>query len=99
MMSIQQKALSESFTDSIRGKETANYVFMDGMIPITADRMERFDRLSRVGRGIIDVSGRGPNVVIKGVKTGGTFYIKDTREWLTNPVNKHEVQKFLSSIR
>lgn len=99
MMSIQQKALSESFTDSIRGKETANYVFMDGMIPITADRMERFDRLSRVGRGIIDVSGRGPIVVIKGVKTGGTFYIKDTREWLINPVNKQDVQKFLSSIR
>lgn len=99
MMSIQQKALSESFTDSIRGKETANYVFMDGMIPITADRMERFDRLSRVGRGIIDVSGRGPIVVIKGVKTGGAFYIKDTREWLINPVNKQDVQKFLSSIR
>lgn len=34
-------------------------------------------------------------VVIKGVKTGGTFYIKDTREWLSDPVNKHEVQKFL----
>lgn len=99
MMDIQQKALSESFTDSIRGKETANYVFMDGMIPIAADRMERFDRLSRVGRGIIDVSGKGPIVVIKGVKTGGTFYVKDTREWLSDPVNKHEVQKFLSSIR
>lgn len=99
MMSIQQKALTESFSDSIRGKETANYVFMDGMIPITADRMERFDRLSRVGRGVIDVSGRGPIVVIRGVKTGGTFYIKDTREWLSDPVNKHEVQKFLSSIR
>ena len=99
MMSIQQKALTESFADSLRGKETANYVFMDGMIPITADRMERFDRLSRVGRGVIDVSGRGPIVVIKGVKTGGTFYIKDTREWLSDPVNKHEVQKFLSSIR
>lgn len=99
MMSVQQKALTESFSDSIRGKETANYVFMDGMIPITADRMERFDRLSRVGRGIIDVSGRGPIVVIKGVKTGGTFYIKDTREWLINPVNKQDVQKFISSIR
>ncbi len=99
MLSIQQKALTESFTDSIRGKETANYVFMDGMIPVTADRMVRFDSLSRVGRGIIDVSGKGPIVVIKGVKTGGTFYIKDTREWLTNPVNKQEVQKFLSSIR
>lgn len=99
MMSIQQKALSESFTDSIRGKETANYVFMDGMIPVSTDRMERFDRLSRVGRGIIDVSGRGPIVVIKGVKTGGTFYIKDTREWLSDPVNKQDVQKFLSSIR
>lgn len=99
MMSIQQKALSESFTDSIRGKETANYVFMDGMIPIAANRMERFDRLSRVGRGIIDVSGKGPIVVIKGVKTGGTFYVKDTREWLRNPVNKQDVQNFLSSIR
>ena len=99
MMGIQQKALSESFTDSIRGKETANYVFMDGMIPITADRMERFDRLSRVGRGIIDVSGHGPIVVIKGVKTGGTFYIKDTREWLVNPANKQDVQNFLSYIR
>lgn len=98
MMSIQQKALSESFTDSIRGKETANYVFMDGMIPITADRMERFDRLSRVGRGIIDISAKGPMVVIKGVEKGGTFYIKNTREWLLNPVNKQEVQIFLSSI-
>lgn len=99
MMSVQQKALTESFSDSIRGKETANYVFMDGMIPITADRIERFDRLSRVGRGIIDISGKGPMVVIKGVKTGGTFYIKDTREWLSDPANKHEVQKFISSIR
>lgn len=99
MVHIQQKALTESFADSIRGKETANYVFMDGMIPVTADRMVRFDSLSHVGRGIIDVSGKGPIVVIKGAKTGGTFYIKDTREWLSDPVNKHEVQKFLSSIR
>nr|DAS97281.1 MAG TPA: hypothetical protein [Caudoviricetes sp.] len=99
MMSIQQKALMESFTDNIRGKEVANYVFMDGMIPVSADRIERFDRLSRVGRSIIDVSGKGPMVIIKGVKTGGTFYIKDTREWLRNPVNKQEVIQYLSSIR
>lgn len=99
MIGIQQKALTESFADNLRGKETANYVFMDGMIPVAADRMERFDRLTRVGRGIIDVSGKGPIVVIKGVKTGGTFYIKDTREWLHNPVNKQDVQNFLSSIR
>ena len=99
MMSIQQRALAESFVDNVRGKEIANYVFMDGMIPVSTDRIERFDRLSRVGRGIIDISSKGPMVVIKGVKTGGTFYIKDTREWLSDPVNKHEVQKFLSSIR
>lgn len=99
MMSIQQRALTESFVDNVRGKEIANYVFMDGMIPVSTDRIERFDRLSRVGRGIIDISSKGPMVVIKGVKTGGTFYIKDTREWLSDPVNKHEVQKFLSSIR
>ena len=99
MLSIQQKALMESFTDSIRGKEVANYVFMDGTIPLSKSVIKRFDSLDRVGRGIIDVSGKGPMVVIKGVKTGGTFYIKDTREWLSDPVNKHEVQKFLSSIR
>nr|DAV42495.1 MAG TPA: hypothetical protein [Caudoviricetes sp.] len=99
MMSIQQKALMESFTDNIRGKEVANYVFMDGTIPLSKSVIKRFDSLDRVGRGIIDISGRGPMVVIKGVKTGGTFYIKDTREWLSDPVNKHEVQKFLSSIR
>ena len=99
MMSIQQKDLMESFTDNIRGKEVANYVFMDGMIPLSKTAIKRFDILDRVGRGIIDISGKGPMVVIKGVKTGGTFYIKDTREWLSDPVNKHEVQKFLSSIR
>ena len=99
MMSIQQKALMESFTDNIRGKEVANYVFMDGMIPLSKSVIKRFDSLDRVGRGIIDISSKGPMVVIKGVKTGGTFYIKDTREWLSDPVNKHEVQKFLSSIR
>ncbi len=99
MMSIQQKALTESFADSLRGKETANYVFMDGTIPLSKGVIKRFYSLDRVGRGIIDVSGKGPMVIIKGVKTGGTFYIKDTREWLSNPVNKHEVQKFLSSIR
>ena len=99
MISIQQKVLTESFVNITRGKETANYVFMDGMIPVSTDRIERFDRLSRVGRGIIDVSGKGPIVVIKGVKEGGTFYIKDTWEWLSNPVNKQEVQKFLSFIR
>ena len=99
MMSIQQKDLMESFTDNIRGKEVANYVFMDGMIPLSKSVIKRFDSLDRVGRGIIDISGKGPMVVIKGVKTGGTFYIKDTREWLSDPVNKHEVQKFLSSIR
>lgn len=99
MMSIQQKALMESFTDNIRGKEVANYVFMDGMIPLSKSVFKRFDSLDRVGRGIIDISSKGPMVVIKGVKTGGTFYIKNTREWLSDPVNKHEVQKFLSSIR
>ena len=99
MMSIQQKVLTESFSDSIRGKETANYVFMDGMIPLSKSVIKRFDSLDRVGRGIIDISSKGPMVVIKGVKTCGTFYIKDTREWLSDPVNKHEVQKFLSSIR
>lgn len=99
MMSIQQKALMESFTDNIRGKEVANYVFMDGMIPLSKSAIKRFDSLDRVGRGIIDISSKGPMVVIKGVKTGGTFYIKDTRGWLSDPVNKHEVQKFLSSIR
>ena len=99
MMGIQQKSLIESFTDNIRGKGVANYVFMDGMIPLSKSVIKRFDGLDRVGRGIIDVSGKGPMVVIKGVKTGGTFYIKDTREWLSDPVNKHEVQKFLSSIR
>lgn len=99
MLSIQQKALMESFTDNIRGKEVANYVFMDGMIPLSKSVIKRFDILGRVGRGIIDISSKGPMVVIKGVKTGGTFYIKDTREWISDPVNKHEVQKFLSFIR
>lgn len=99
MMSIQDKALTESFTDNIRGKEVANYVFMDGTIPLSKSVIKRFDGLDRVGRGMIDISGKGSMVIIKGVKTGGTFYIKDTREWLSNPVNKHEVQKFLSSIR
>lgn len=99
MMSIQQKALMESFADSIRGKETANYVFMDGMIPLSKSVIKRFDNLDRVGRGLIDISAKGPMVVIKGVKTGGTFFIKDTKEWLSNPANREQVATYLTQIR
>lgn len=99
MMSIQQKTLAESFINEVRGKEVANYVFMDGMIPVTSERMERFDKLTRVGRGMIDVSGQGPIVVIKGVKQGGTFYIKDTKEWMNNPANIQSVKTYLTQIR
>lgn len=99
MMSIQQKALSESFADSIRGKETANYVFMDGMIPLSKSVIKRFDELYRAGRGLIDVSAKGPMVVIRNVEKGGTFYIKDTKEWMLNPANREQVRTYLTQIR
>ena len=99
MLAIQQKSLNESFLDEIRGKEVANYVFMDGLIPVSSDSVRAFDKLSRVGRGMIDVSAKGPMVVIRNVKEGGTFYIKDTKEWLRDPANRQQVKTYLTQIR
>ena len=99
MLAIQQKSLNESFLDEIRGKDVANYVFMDGLIPVSADSVRAFDKVSRVGRGMIDVSAKGPMVVIRNVKEGGTFYIKDTKEWLRDPANRQKVKAYLTQIR